>query len=153
MNLCVKLCECPHKEVIWVILLLKTEGLLWHQNIKQGNTEFGHNRPIHLVHAHQCSQHHYLHLSRCGSNLSNWSVHQLMIKEMWYTHTHTHTQWNTTQLLKRDKNLPFVVAWMDGPGRHYAKRNTVWYYLYVASKEYKKLVNITKKQTQIYKIN
>ena len=46
-------------------------------------------------------------------------------RDVVHTHTHAHTQWNTTQLLKRGNNLPFVVAWMDGPGRHYAKRNTV----------------------------
>ena len=48
---------------------------------------------------------------------------------------------------------------MDGLGGHYAKwtkrqrkTNTVWYHLYVESKKYNKLVNITKKkQTHRYR--
>ena len=31
------------------------------------------------------------------------------------------------------------------------KTNTVWYHLYVESEKYRKLVNITKKQTRRYK--
>ena len=43
---------------------------------------------------------------------------------------------------------------MDGLGGHYAKwtksdKNTVWCHLYVESKKYNKLVNITKKTTTI----
>ena len=48
---------------------------------------------------------------------------------------------------------------MDGLGGYYAKwnkpdreRHTVWYYLYMESKKYNKLVNITKKkQTHRYR--
>ena len=33
-------------------------------------------------------------------------------------HTHTIEYY---PVIKMNKNLPFVVAWMDGPGRHYDK--------------------------------
>ena len=93
-------------------------------------------------------------MARCASNLG---VHQQMAKEdvCVYIYTHTHTQWNTTQLLKK-KLLPFAITWMDLKGimlseMSQRKTNTVCYHLYVDSKK-EKLVNITKKkQTHRYR--
>ena len=33
------------------------------------------------------------------------------IKKIWYTHTHTHTQWNISH--RKEWILPFVITWMD----------------------------------------
>ena len=56
--------------------------------------------------------------------------------------------------VRKNENLLFAATWMDLEGIvlsevSQTKTNTVWYHLYVESKEYNKLVNITrKKQTQ-----
>ena len=71
------------------------------------------------------------------------------------THTHTHTQWNTTQP-EKDEILPFATTWMDLEGIMFSeisqkKISIVCYPLYVESKLYNKLANITaKKQTPTY---
>ena len=63
-------------------------------------------------------------------------------------------------LLSHKKEWNFAICNnMDGLGEHYAKwnksdrkTNTIWYHLYVESKKYNKLVNITKKkQTHRYR--
>ena len=54
----------------------------------------------------------------------------------------------------KNEMLPFAATWMDLEGimlseTSQRKTNSVWYHLYVKSKNYNKLVNITqKKQTQ-----
>ena len=65
------------------------------------------------------------------------SAHE-WIKKMW--HTHTHTQWNISQPLKKNDILPFAVSWMDLEGIMLSeisqkKTNTVCYHLYVESKK------------------
>ena len=59
-------------------------------------------------------------------------------------------------LLSHKKEQNFAICSnMDGLGGHYSKwnksekTNTVWYHLYVESKKYNKLVNITKWNRQI----
>ena len=50
-------------------------------------------------------------------------------------------------VIKKNTLLLFTATWRDPEGitRH-RKRNTVGYHLYVESKKYNKLVNITKKK-------
>ena len=53
--------------------------------------------------------------------------------------------------LKNNEILPFAATWMDLEGIVLSeisqrKTNTVWYHLYVESKKYNTLVNITKKE-------
>ena len=67
------------------------------------------------------------------------------IKKLWYIYSEI--------LLSHLKEWNFAVCSnMDGLGEHYAKwncqrkTNTVWYHLYMGSKKYNKLVNITTKK-------
>ena len=67
------------------------------------------------------------------------------IKKMWYI--------NTTEyyLAVKNENVPFAATWMDLEGIMLSeitqrKTNTVCYHLYVKSKKYNKLVNVTKKK-------
>ena len=59
--------------------------------------------------------------------------------------------------IKKNETLPFAAMWMDLEGIMLSeisqrKTNTVWYHLYVESKKYNRLVNITKKrQTHRYR--
>ena len=51
----------------------------------------------------------------------------------------------------KNEILPFAATWMDLEGIMLSeisqrKTNTIWYHLYVESKEYNKLVNMTKKK-------
>ena len=59
-------------------------------------------------------------------------------------------------VIKKNTLLLFTATWRDPEGitRH-RKRNTVGYHLYVESKKYNKLVNITKKEvnSQIQRTN
>ena len=70
---------------------------------------------------------------------------------MWYIQT-THYS-----AIKKNKILPSAAKWMDLEGIMLSKisqrkRNTVCYHLYVESRKYNKLVNITKKkQTHGYR--
>ena len=53
--------------------------------------------------------------------------------------------------IKKNKILPFVATWMDLEGImlseiSHRRTNTVCYHLYVESKKYNKLVNISKKE-------
>ena len=64
---------------------------------------------------------------------------------MWYIQT-THYS-----AIKKNKILPSAAKWMDLEGIMLSKisqrkRNTVCYHLYVESRKYNKLVNITKKK-------
>ena len=68
------------------------------------------------------------------------------IKKKGYTHmrahTHTHTQWNTINWLKKKGILPFLTAYMDLEGMMLSeisqwKTNTVWSHLYVNLKRNK----------------
>ena len=58
---------------------------------------------------------------------------------------------------KKNEILPFAATWMNLEGIMLSeisqrKTNIVWYHLYLESKKYNKLVNITdKKQTQRYR--
>ena len=59
-------------------------------------------------------------------------------------------------VIKKNEILPFAVTWTDLGGImpnevNQRKTSTVWYHLYVESKKYNRLVNITEKQTQIQK--
>ena len=84
------------------------------------------------------------------------------IKKMWYmyiyihTHTYTHTM-EYYSAIKKNDILLFAATWMDLEGIRLSeisqtKTNTVWYHLYVESKKYTKIVNITKKkQTHRYR--
>ena len=52
--------------------------------------------------------------------------------------------------IKKNEILPFAATWMDLEGITLSelsqkKVNTVWYHLYMESKKYNKLVNITKR--------
>ena len=67
-------------------------------------------------------------------------------KKMWYM------QWNISH--KKNKILPFAATWMDlevimSSEIHEINTNTVWYCLYVKSKEFNKPVNITKKKRRV----
>ena len=69
------------------------------------------------------------------------------------SHTHTHTQWNTTQPYNRNENFPFVTKWMDFEGIMLSeinerKINTVRFHLYVESKKQNKHANKRQNKTQ-----
>ena len=72
-----------------------------------------------------------------------------------HTHTHTHTHIHNGILLSHKKEGNFAICNnMDGLKgimlseiSQTEKANTSWYHLYVESKKYNKLVNITKKET------
>ena len=63
------------------------------------------------------------------------------MKKVWYTYIlifYKYIQWNITQPLK-NKILSFVPTWLDVEGIlpseiNYRKTNTVWFHLYVESK-------------------
>ena len=80
---------------------------------------------------------------------------------VYHTHTHTHTHTHNGILLRHKKTeiLPFAATCMGWDGItlleiSQKKTNASWYHLYMGSKKYNILVDITDtKQTQIYSRN
>jgi len=81
----------------------------------------------------------------------------IWIDKVWYKYTHihiyiysTHISCTNNEILCNYKNeiLLFVAIWMGLEGIRLSeisqRRHTLWYYLYVESKKYNKLVNIMK---------
>ena len=77
-----------------------------------------------MIHAPQCSKHHYLQLPRYGSNIG---VHQQMngkedvVCVCVYTYTPIHTYIHIYKMeyysaTKRNKFLPFATTWLDLAG-------------------------------------
>lgn len=115
MNLCL-LCDYPTNSHM-VFLPLKNWWVIRHWNMKQGNKSLDTTNLWYLIHAHQCSQHHYLQLSR-RSNLSNQSSRSTNDKED-VVHTHTHWYYSVIKWVVQFH----AIAWWIGLGRHYDKWN------------------------------
>ena len=77
-------------------------------------------------------------------------INRWMDKKDGHTHTHTHTHTQYFWAIKNDI-LPFATTWMDLESImlneiSQTETSSVSYHLYVESKKYNKLVNMTKKK-------